>query len=85
MQEDIQDVGDSLFVAVSNTGLGIAPDQINKLFNKFVQVKTVFAKQGGTGLGLAITKSIIESHGGVVGVQSVEGQGATFYFTLPIS
>jgi len=83
IKKDIN-IPDSLFVAVTNTGEGIAEEQINKLFNKFVQVKTVFAKKGGTGLGLAITKSIIESHGGVVGADSVEGHGATFYFTLPV-
>ncbi len=84
MQEDIPEIEDSLFVAVSNTGQGIAKDQMNKLFNKFSQVRTVFTKQAGTGLGLAITKSIVESHGGIVGAQSIEGEGATFYFTLPI-
>jgi len=84
VKKDFADIPDSLFVAVTNTGIGIAKDQIGKLFNKFVQVKTVFAKKGGTGLGLAITKSIIESHGGAVGAESIEGQGATFYFTLPI-
>ena len=73
-----------MFVAVTNTGQGVAKDQMGKLFNKFFQVKSIFAKKGGTGLGLAITKSIIESHGGIVGAESVEGQGATFYFTLPI-
>jgi len=75
---------DCILVAVSNTGQGIAPDQISKLFNKFSQIKTVFTKQAGTGLGLAITKSIIESHEGIVGVQSEKDQGATFYFTLPL-
>ncbi len=83
--KDVLDIPDSLFVAVTNTGAGIAKDQIDKLFNKFVQVKTVFAKKGGTGLGLAITKSIIESHGGIVGAESTEGEGATFYFTVPLS
>ncbi len=84
IKKDTLDIPDSLLVAVTNTGAGIAEDQINKLFNKFVQVKTVFAQKGGTGLGLAITKSIIESHGGVVGAESTEGEGATFYFTIPI-
>jgi signal transduction histidine kinase len=85
IKNDIPDIPDSLFVAVTNTGAGIAKDQINKLFNKFFQVKTVFAKKGGTGLGLAITKSIVESHGGIVGAESTEGEGATFYFTLPVN
>jgi signal transduction histidine kinase len=84
IKKDITDIPDSLFVAVTNSGAGIAEDQINKLFNKFVQVKTVFTQKGGTGLGLAIAKSIVESHGGVVGAESTEGQGATFYFTLPL-
>ena len=85
IKNNMQDLPDCLFVAVTNTGAGIAGDQITKLFNKFVQVKTVFAKQGGTGLGLAITKSIIESHGGVAGAESTEGLGATFYFTLNLN
>ncbi len=85
IKNDIADIPDSLFVAVTNSGEGIAEDQINKLFNKFFQVKSVFAQKGGTGLGLAITKSIIDSHGGLVGAESVEGQGATFYFTIPLN
>jgi signal transduction histidine kinase len=84
IKNELKDVPDSLFIAVTNSGAGIAETEIGKLFNKFVQVKTVFAKKGGTGLGLAITKSIVESHGGIVGAESVEGRGATFYFTLPI-
>lgn len=83
VKKDILDVADSLVVAVTDSGVGIAPDQINKLFNKFVQAKTDFVK-GGTGLGLAITKSIVESHGGIVGAESEVEKGSTFYFTLPI-
>lgn len=83
--KDITLVSDSLVVAVTDNGIGIAPDQINKLFNKFIQAKSTFVEKGGTGLGLAITKSIIDSHGGVVGVESIQGQGSTFYFTLPIN
>ncbi|OGZ79119.1 MAG: hypothetical protein A2528_00575 [Candidatus Staskawiczbacteria bacterium RIFOXYD2_FULL_37_9] len=85
IKNDITAIPDSLIVAVTDTGAGIASEQINKLFNKFFQVKSAFAQKGGTGLGLAIIKSIVESHGGVVGAESVEGQGATFYFSLPIN
>ncbi len=85
IKNDITDIPDSLLVAVTDNGIGIAPDQINKLFNKFVQAKSTFVQKGGTGLGLAIIKSIIDSHGGIVGAGSIEGQGSTFYFTLPIS
>lgn len=84
IKNNFSDVSDSLVVAVTDTGIGIAPDQISKLFNKFIQAKTNFVEKGGTGLGLAITKSIIDSHGGMVGAESVEGKGSTFYFTLPI-
>lgn len=82
--KEIENINDSLFIAVTNTGKGIPQDQINKLFNKFFQVKSNYAKEQGTGLGLAVVKSIIESHDGVVGAQSVLGEGATFYFTLPL-
>ena len=85
IKKDLKDMSDSLLVAVTDSGVGIAPDQINKLFNKFVQAKSVFVEKGGTGLGLAITKSIIDSHGGIVGAESIEGKGSTFYFTLPIN
>lgn len=84
LKNDMRELQDSLVVAVTDNGIGIAPDQIGKLFNKFVQAKTDFVQKGGTGLGLAITKSIIDSHGGTIGVESVEGKGTTFYFTLPI-
>jgi signal transduction histidine kinase len=85
IKNDILDIPDSLLIAVTDSGIGISLDQINKLFNKFFQAKSIFIEKGGTGLGLAITKSIIDSHGGAVGVESIEGQGSTFYFTLPIN
>ena len=85
IKNNLLDIADSLVVAVTDNGIGIPQDQIGKLFNKFSQAKNNFVEKGGTGLGLAITKSIIDSHGGVVGVESVEGQGSTFYFTLPIN
>jgi two-component system, NtrC family, sensor histidine kinase KinB len=85
IKKDIADIPDSLVVAVTDSGIGIAQDQMGKLFNKFAQAKSTFVAKGGTGLGLAIAKSITESHGGVVGVESVEGKGTTFYFTLPVN
>jgi len=85
IDKDILNIPDSLIVAVTDNGSGIAPDQINKLFNKFIQAKSTFVEKQGTGLGLAIVKSIVDLHGGVVGVESVEGKGSTFYFTLPAS
>ncbi len=81
---DFTKIPDSLFVAVTDHGIGISLEDISQLFIKFSQLKNVFTQKAGTGLGLAIIKSIVESHGGIVGVESVEGQGSTFYFTIPI-
>ena len=83
LKKKITDIPDSLLMTVTNEGKGVSSEEIDKLFNKFVQVKTVFGKKGGTGLGLAISKSIIESHGGIIGVESTEGEKTTFYFTIP--
>lgn len=81
---DFTKIPDSLFVAVTDSGVGISSPDIGQLFLKFSQVKNMFTQKGGTGLGLAIIKSIVESHGGIVGAESVEGEGSTFYFTIPI-
>jgi len=85
IKKNMSDIPNSLVVAVTDNGIGIPGDQMNKLFNKFVQAKSTFVEKGGTGLGLAIIKSIIDSHGGTVGAESIEGQGSTFYFILPIN
>jgi signal transduction histidine kinase len=73
-------------IRVSDTGIGIAPADQVRLFEKFYRVKrrdTVNIQ--GTGLGLAIVKSIVERHGGRVWVDSELGRGSTFYISLPIS
>ena len=82
---DFTKITDSLFVAVTDTGAGISPVDMDQLFIKFSQLKNMFTQKGGTGLGLAIIKSIVESHGGIVGAESAENEGSTFYFTIPIS
>jgi signal transduction histidine kinase len=72
-------------VSVIDTGVGIAEDKMNNLFQKFYQVDaTVSRRYGGTGLGLSITKKMIELQCGKISVSSVEGKGTTFRFTLPI-
>ncbi len=77
--------GDFIVVQVSDTGVGIPPDEKDKIFQKFYRVSKGLAGQlGGTGLGLAITKEIIESYGGKIYVESVLDKGSTFTFTLPI-
>ncbi len=72
-------------LAVCDQGPGIPPADVARLFQAFSQLSTGgFRKTGGTGLGLAISKQIIEKHRGKIGVESVEGQGATFFVLLPI-
>lgn len=65
-------------VAVADTGRGISPEDLGRVFEPFFSTK-----RGGTGLGLAIVHQIVESHGGEVGVESREGRGTTFRITLP--
>jgi signal transduction histidine kinase len=75
---------DSLLVAVSDTGPGIAESNQARIFEEFQQAeKSTAAKKGGTGLGLAISKRIIEMHGGSIWVESSPGHGATFLFKVP--
>ena len=71
--------------AVSDTGIGIAPEDQEAIFEEFRQVGTDYAKKReGTGLGLSLTKRIVELHGGRIWVKSQVGQGSTFTFTLPL-
>jgi len=65
-------------ISVSDTGVGLAPEQANQIFNAFFTTKP-----DGTGMGLAISRSIIESHGGRLWATANSGRGATFHFTLP--
>jgi CheY-like chemotaxis protein len=72
--------------SISDTGVGIPPEKIDRLFNVFTQIDTFgMRKYEGTGLGLAISKNLVELMGGSIGVESVENRGSTFYFTIPFA
>jgi signal transduction histidine kinase/DNA-binding response OmpR family regulator len=79
------DGGEEVVVSVIDTGSGIAQADQEKLFRPFSQVDgSLTRKTGGSGLGLSICKHLIEMHGGRIGVESTPGEGARFFFTLPV-
>jgi signal transduction histidine kinase len=71
-------------VCVKDTGIGIAPEDLPRLFQKFYRAGKGPTEIAGTGLGLSIAKEIIELHGGKIWAESEKGQGAQFSFTLPL-
>ena len=80
----VEDKVDSLVTAVCDRGIGIPSDELNQVFERFHRGRQVSSTNyGGLGLGLYITKQIIERHGGSIWVESREGQGTTFSFSLP--
>jgi len=75
--------GDRVKFSIRDSGPGIPLHEQTRIFERFYRVDSGRSRdQGGTGLGLAIVKHIVQLHGGTVGVESVPGQGACFYFTL---
>lgn len=77
--------GATLLTEVTDTGIGIAPADVPKLFDRFWQFDTSSTRvEGGLGLGLPIAKAIVEGHGGTIGARSTLGKGSTFWFTLEV-
>ena len=71
-------------VSVADTGVGIAPEDMERLFDKYEQARSRATRsEKGTGLGLYITRQLVELHGGQIKVDSQEGKGSTFSFTIP--
>jgi two-component system sensor histidine kinase/response regulator len=74
-----------LMFSVTDTGIGLTDEQMSRLFKSFVQADTSTTRNyGGTGLGLAVSKSLAQAMGGDVGVDSVHGEGSTFWFTAQL-
>lgn len=76
--------GNFIKVAIEDHGIGMPGNVVGNLFHKFYRSHRSRETVAGTGIGLYISKAIVESHGGQIGVQSAEGQGSVFWFTVPI-
>ena len=78
-------VRDAVWVAVTDDGIGIHPDEMSHLFVEFSQVDASASRRAqGTGLGLALSRKFVELLGGTIGAESVPGKGSTFWFILPV-
>ncbi|ATW25615.1 ATP-binding protein [Candidatus Formimonas warabiya] len=78
--------GEMVEICVEDTGIGIAEDQFDIIFESFRQIEDSLTKRsGGTGLGLSLSKYLVEAHGGKIRVESRVGTGSRFYFSIPVS
>jgi signal transduction histidine kinase len=81
------EAGDTGFIKIGvlDTGCGIAPDELGRVFERFYRGESVAIENRGAGLGLAITKNLVELHHGQIWAESTLGKGSRFYFTLPVA
>ncbi len=83
---DQHPIGRFVCISVTDTGIGIAPDHLQRIWDRFMRVDNSNTKSiGGTGLGLSIVKGLVELQGGRVWATSVLDKGSTFSFTLPVA
>jgi len=86
VQVSVKGLNGLVEIKISDTGIGIAPEELPKIFDKFYRVKHPKTRQViGTGLGLSLVKSIVEAHHGTIEVESVPQQGTTFRILLPVA
>lgn len=79
-----REAGEMIEICVRDTGIGIPAQDLPRIFERFYKVDRARSRgEKGTGLGLAIAKHLVEAHGGTLRVESVEGEGASFWFTVP--
>jgi signal transduction histidine kinase len=80
----VREEADRVVTAIADRGIGIPTDELSQVFERFHRGRQVSSTNyGGLGLGLYISKQIVERHGGTIWVESREGQGTTFFFSLP--
>jgi signal transduction histidine kinase len=76
----------SVQISVADDGVGIPPEHLDRVFERFYRVDEARAREdGGTGIGLAIARSVVEAHGGTIRARSTPGEGSTFTFDLPVA
>ena len=75
----------NLIVSFTDFGIGIPKDKTTKIFNRFYRVEEAAKSFTGLGIGLFISSEIIKQHNGHIWVESIEGNGSTFYFSLPLT